>query len=126
MSQPFRPLFGFNLFTQAFPAGMIRAFAPLEIVNYLFPAVTPFQSSVLKGTAGSPSRLYRLQPSGLLAHAYRTETGSFIVGAETMIELPSIIASAQTNFLSFPAIAKCFNLPSLAMSPEPVLSKMVN
>src|SRR4051812_21661324 len=66
------------------------------------------QSSVRNGDAGSPAPLYRL-PSGLLAQAYRTATGSLISAFDTMTELPSIRAWAGFHAWSLSATWNPFN-----------------
>src|SRR5208337_211921 len=53
------------------------------------------QSSVRKGEAGKPARLYRLQ-YGFMAHAYRTATGCGAFSLRTTTVSPSILASAAT------------------------------
>lgn len=75
------------------------------------------------GEAGNPSELYRLQPSGLSDHAYRTAMGVFTEGLDTITVFPFITASAHTNFLSAPAMANCLSFPFRAVNPFPIFSK---
>ncbi len=68
------------------------------------------------GEAGSPSPLNKLQ-TGLLAHPYRTATGSATDGLLTTTVEPSIIAVAGANCPSLPATSNPVNSPPLAISP---------
>ena len=77
-------------------------------IFYFLPYVIPSQSSVLNGDAGKSALLYKLQ-IGLAAHAYLTATGFLILEFQTTISSPAIFVSAQTNFLSSPAIANPLN-----------------
>ena len=87
------------------------------------PSVSPGHSSVLKGDAGIPAPLPRLQ-SGLSAQPYRTATGFGTWSLLTTTELPSTCASAQTNCRSFPAMAKPRSrLPSVELRPPVVCAK---
>src|SRR5688500_17158534 len=81
------------------------------------------QLSGLNGEAGKPSLLYKFAFDGLSAQAYRTYMGSAIESFHRITLLESILAKAQTNFLSAPAIAKCPGAsPSLVINPPLALS----
>src|SRR3954471_1248918 len=93
---------------------------------YLLPAVGSGQVSVRNGEAGRPESFVRFGWRGLLLKAYRTAFGLGTAADETStLSRPIIFASAQTHFLSSPAIANSSRRsPSLIRRPLPTSSKV--
>ena len=67
----------------------------------------PGQSSVRNGQAGRSAALYRLQPAGLLAQAYRTATGFSTSSLHTTTVSPSMLAPGRPDRPRGPSARLC-------------------
>ena len=88
-----------------------------------FGCVTPGQSSVLNGVAGSPSLLKRLQVR-IFGPGVAHSNGFATSALHTITRLPLISAFASRQTLSSPAMMKPFNSPPRASNPSPVCLKL--
>lgn len=89
-------------------------------LNAVFTSYFNRGEGTLKGAAGKPDPLYKLQ-TGLSAQAYLTAIGLETSGLNTITTLPLMVAVARWNMLSSPAIEKPLTIVSpLVLSPPAV------